>query len=94
MLRPSPNHGTQRLPNDDDDDSLYAFINVDNCERPLTDVVYPSYISCVTLIYSSPTFFFLSAHHMLALGHMFFSRSTKMICIFFSFFLMLFLHHS
>ena len=22
MLRPSPNHGTQRLPNDDDDDSL------------------------------------------------------------------------
>ena len=28
MLRPSPNHGTQRLPNDDDDDdqnSLTAF---------------------------------------------------------------------
>ena len=22
MLRPSPNHGTQRLPNDDDDDVL------------------------------------------------------------------------
>ena len=22
MLRPSPNHGTQRLPNDDDDDDL------------------------------------------------------------------------
>ena len=22
MLRPSPNHGTQRLPNDDDDDIL------------------------------------------------------------------------
>ena len=22
MLRPSPNHGTQRLPNDDDDDEL------------------------------------------------------------------------
>ena len=22
MLRPSPNHGTQRLPNDDDDDAL------------------------------------------------------------------------
>ena len=22
MLRPSPNHGTQRLPNDDDDDGL------------------------------------------------------------------------
>ena len=26
MLRPSPNHGTQRLPNDDDDESLW---NVD-----------------------------------------------------------------
>ena len=24
MLRPSPNHGTQRLPNDDDDDGLKA----------------------------------------------------------------------
>ena len=23
MLRPSPNHGTQRLPNDDDDDDDY-----------------------------------------------------------------------
>ena len=23
MLRPSPNHGTQRLPNDDDDDDKY-----------------------------------------------------------------------
>ena len=23
MLRPSPNHGTQRLPNDDDDDDTY-----------------------------------------------------------------------
>ena len=23
MLRPSPNHGTQRLPNDDDDDDLH-----------------------------------------------------------------------
>ena len=22
MLRPSPNHGTQRLPNDDDDDEI------------------------------------------------------------------------
>ena len=29
MLRPSPNHGTQRLPNDDDDDSgiLPSFLN-------------------------------------------------------------------
>ena len=24
MLRPSPNHGTQRLPNDDDDDPISA----------------------------------------------------------------------
>ena len=26
MLRPSPNHGTQRLPNDDDDDESILFI--------------------------------------------------------------------
>ena len=26
MLRPSPNHGTQRLPNDDDNDSYVIFI--------------------------------------------------------------------
>ena len=26
MLRPSPNHGTQRLPNDDDDDDFQMFI--------------------------------------------------------------------
>ena len=25
MLRPSPNHGTQRLPNDDDDDDDDGF---------------------------------------------------------------------
>ena len=24
MLRPSPNHGTQRLPNDDDDDCVFG----------------------------------------------------------------------
>ena len=30
MLRPSPNHGTQRLPNDDDDDDtkIAIFINI------------------------------------------------------------------
>ena len=27
MLRPSPNHGTQRLPNDDDDDDDEAALN-------------------------------------------------------------------
>ena len=27
MLRPSPNHGTQRLPNDDDDDENYVLNN-------------------------------------------------------------------
>ena len=27
MLRPSPNHGTQRLPNDDDDD-IYMYVGV------------------------------------------------------------------
>ena len=26
MLRPSPNHGTQRLPNDDDDDNVIAIM--------------------------------------------------------------------
>ena len=26
MLRPSPNHGTQRLPNDDDDDGYYMLL--------------------------------------------------------------------
>ena len=34
----------------------------------LSDVVHPSYISCITLMYSSPTFFFLSAHHIIYLG--------------------------
>ena len=28
MLRPSPNHGTQRLPNDDDDDDDCPFFDV------------------------------------------------------------------
>ena len=28
MLRPSPNHGTQRLPNDDDDDVGRVFVAV------------------------------------------------------------------
>ena len=48
----------------------------------LTDVVHPSYISCITLMYSSPTFFFLSAHHIIYLGtrSYAFSRSTKIIC--------------
>ena len=27
MLRPSPNHGTQRLPNDDDDDDMANYAN-------------------------------------------------------------------
>ena len=48
----------------------------------LTDVVHPSYISCIILMYSSPTFFFLSAHHIIYLGtrSYAFSRSTKIIC--------------
>ena len=28
MLRPSPNHGTQRLPNDDDDDEVKLTLNL------------------------------------------------------------------
>ena len=34
MLRPSPNHGTLRLPNDDDDDDLlnvYMYMFLDIC---------------------------------------------------------------
>ena len=30
MLRPSPNHGKQRLPNDDDDDDIYEY-HLCNC---------------------------------------------------------------
>ena len=31
MLRPSPNHGTQRLPNDDDDDDTGLSFTVPSC---------------------------------------------------------------
>ena len=53
----------------------------------LTDVVHPSYISCITLMYSSPTCFFLSDHYIISLGtrSYAFSRSTKIIyrfCLF------------
>ena len=34
MLRPSPNHGTQRLPNDDDDD-ISSFFIVDYLHQEL-----------------------------------------------------------
>ena len=55
----------------------------------LTDVVHPSYISCITLMYSSPTCFFLIAHHIISLGRptwsYAFSRSTKIICRFWVF---------
>ena len=30
MLRPLPNHGTQQLPNDDDDD-IYIYVNMHAC---------------------------------------------------------------
>ena len=36
MLRPSPNHGTQRLPNDDDDD--------DDIVHPDMGVVYKHHL--------------------------------------------------
>ena len=36
MLRPSPNHGTQRLPNDDDDDDdVAAIISISSAKRRL-----------------------------------------------------------
>ena len=35
MLRPSPNHGTQRLPNDDDDDdSVSCYVHFRYCDDP------------------------------------------------------------
>ena len=47
----------------------------------LTDVVHPSYIFCITLMYYSPTFVFLSAHHIISLDtrSYAFSKSTKII---------------
>ena len=35
MLRPSPNHGTQRLPNDDDDDDeiMKKSTHIEKCEE-------------------------------------------------------------
>ena len=44
----------------------------------LTDVVHPSYISCVTLMYYSPTFLFLSAHHTRALLRL--VRTMNVLC--------------
>ena len=39
MLRPSPNHGTQRLPNDDDDDDdVYIYIYTCNKADEQTQV--------------------------------------------------------
>ena len=35
MLRPSPNHGTQRLPNDDDDDEALLIANNKNEDKIL-----------------------------------------------------------
>ena len=37
MLRPSPNHGTQRLPNDDDDDD-----GLSRAAKPFLEVVLQS----------------------------------------------------
>ena len=41
MLRPSPNHGTQRLPNDDDDDTMRAPVS--------TNLAYHIYISTASV---------------------------------------------
>ena len=43
MLRPSPNHGTQRLPNDDDDDddAMIEYI----FELPLNNYAISTFIS-------------------------------------------------
>ena len=38
MLRPSPNHGTQRLPNDDDDVPMVTLDSIVHCHTNLTPV--------------------------------------------------------
>ena len=38
MLRPSPNHGTQRLPNDDDDDDVSLGVTSIVCSLPFVYV--------------------------------------------------------
>ena len=47
MLRPSPNHGTQRLPNDDDDDevlhNLYCIVSVVQVFEELCEVLHNFY---------------------------------------------------
>ena len=35
MLRPSPNHGTQRLPNDDDDDDTRIHRKYSHFQQPV-----------------------------------------------------------
>ena len=40
MLRPSPNHGTQRLPNDDNDDDYYYDIVLGRKWQPLPVLKY------------------------------------------------------
>ena len=54
MLRPSPNHGTQRLPNDDDDESrkkqqdTFSHKSVDICK--VKNIIHrPNIYSLVTL---------------------------------------------
>ena len=45
MLRPSPNHGTQRLPNDDDDECHLLVA----CHRQVKNNVYQSVQSSTTV---------------------------------------------
>ena len=46
MLRPSPNHGTQRLPNDDDDDLCICIMS---CSHMAT---LPGYGHSMRIIYT------------------------------------------
>ena len=60
MLRPSPNHGTQRLPNDDDDDDdldyvLMSFLYLDSVLVSFSVFKLCAHLFCV---------FRLGAHHL------------------------------
>ena len=40
MLRPSPNHGTQRLPNDDDDDDELCMLSITISEYTMKIIIF------------------------------------------------------
>ena len=62
MLRPSPNHGTLRLPNDDDDDMQMYFITTQHCTK-ITRSNTNIYMSCKLLLCYG-TFLILFVYHV------------------------------